>query len=79
MRNPTTPTSLPQEYKNTDAGIRRIVVLADADSKVFESCKGASSLSIRLLLSRRVLPWPPPALGKSEMREMYADGMPDCG
>jgi hypothetical protein len=38
------PPSLPQEYKITYAGTRRMVVLAHADPKVFESCGGASSL-----------------------------------
>jgi hypothetical protein len=67
------PPSLPQEYKITYAGIRRIMVLAHADPKVFENCGGASSLPSDYFYpaDKGVLPWPRPALGKWEMREMY--------
>ncbi len=67
------PPSLPQEYKITYAGTRRIMVLAHANPKVFESCGNASSLPAAYFspAEKGVMPWPLPALGKWEMREMY--------
>jgi len=67
------PPSLPQEYKITYAGTRRMVVLAHADPKAFGSCGSASSLPSAYFhpAEKGVLPWPRPALGKWEIREVY--------
>ncbi len=67
------PPSLPQEYKITYTGSRRMMVLAHADPKVFESCGTAMSPPQDYFYSgdKGVLPWPRPALGRWEMREVY--------
>jgi Protein of unknown function (DUF1329) len=67
------PPSLPQEYKITYAGLKRMLVLAHADPKVFESCGTATALPSGYFYpgDKGVVPWPRPALGKWEMRDLY--------
>ncbi len=67
------PPSLPQEYKITYAGTRRIIVLAHANPKAFASCGSASRLPSDYFYpaGKGELPWPRPALGKWEVREVY--------
>jgi hypothetical protein len=67
------PPSLPQKYKISYAGARRMMVLAHADPKSFESCGSATGLPPDYFYppDKGVLPWPRPALGKWEMREVY--------
>ena len=67
------PPSLPQKYKISYAGARRMMVLAHADPKSFESCGSATGLPPDYFYppDKGVLPWPRPAFGKWEMREVY--------
>jgi hypothetical protein len=67
------PPSLPQEYKITYTGTKRMMVLAHLDPKVFESCGTASGLPSDYFYrgDKGVVPWPRPALGKWEMRDVY--------
>ncbi|MGA7761809.1 MAG: DUF1329 domain-containing protein [Candidatus Binataceae bacterium] len=67
------PPSLPQKYKIVNGGVRRMMVLAHADPKSFESCGSATGLLSDYFYpsDKGVLPWPRPALGKWEMREVY--------
>ena len=67
------PPSLPQKYKITYIGTRRMMVLAHADPKSFESCGSATGLPPDYFYpsDKGVLPWPRPALGKWEMRDVY--------
>lgn len=67
------PPSLPQQYQITYAGTRRIMVLAHADPKVFQRCGTATGVPSDYFYPspKGVVPWPRPALGKWEMREVY--------
>ena len=67
------PPSLPQKYKITYLGARPMMVMAHADPKSFESCGSASDLPPEYFYppDKGVLPWPRPAFGKWEMREVY--------
>jgi hypothetical protein len=66
------PPSLPQEYKMTYTGTKRMMVLAHLDSKVFESCGTTSGLPSDYFYpgAKGVVSWPRPALGKWEMRDV---------
>ena len=67
------PPSLPQKYKITYAGTRRLMVLAHADPKTFESCGTERGLPSDYFYpsDKGVLPWPRPAFGRWEMRDVY--------
>jgi len=67
------PPSLPQEYKITYTGTKRMLVLAHADPKAFESCGTAASIPSDYFYpgDKGVVPWSRPALGKWELREVY--------
>jgi hypothetical protein len=67
------PPSLPQEYKIVYAGARPMMFLVHAEPKVFDQCGTGSSLPADYFHpgSMGVLPWPRPALGKWEVREVY--------
>jgi hypothetical protein len=67
------PPSLPQEYRIAYAGTRPMMFLAHAEPKAFASCGTALSLPPDYFYpgEKGVLPWPRPALGKWEIRDVY--------
>ena len=67
------PPSLPQEYKIVYAGVRPMMFLVHAEPKVFDHCGTATSLPADYFYpgGKGVLPWPQPALGKWEIRQVY--------
>jgi len=67
------PPSLPQQYKIVYDGARPMLFLLHAEPKVFANCGTASSLPAEYFYpgAKGVLPWPRPALGKWELREVY--------
>ncbi len=67
------PPSLPQDFKITYAGSRRMLFLVHLDQRVFKSCGGATGPSAEFFYpgGKGVVPWPRPALGKWELRDVY--------
>jgi len=67
------PPSLPQEYKIVYEGVRRLMVITHADPRSFDNCGSATALPSDYFYpgDKGILPWPRPALGKWEVREVY--------
>ncbi len=67
------PPSLPQKYKITYSGSKRILFLVHADPAVFTLCGNATGPPPQFFYpgAKGVVSWPRPALGKWELRDVY--------
>lgn len=67
------PPALPQDFKVSYAGTQRILFLVHLNGEVFKSCGGRTLPSADFFYpgGKGVVPWPRPALGKWELRDVY--------